>query len=193
MRRTLVLGIVLVGAAAGAAGCAVGRPRAYFAADRTRGEAPDATPIATHNFVPVDSGERRLRVAAEARMYEDEPIEGLLVPTLCVRVYIGNYGESHFEVRADSFTATDDMGQVFPLAQCVCQGRRTGVVVADPPSEAVLDLVFRLPDGYDVERPRSIRLGWGFRLGEQEVHHETVFERRGDRPFRNPFYEAGRS
>lgn len=53
-----------------------------------------------------------------------------------------------------------------------------------------MDLVFRLPDGYDIERPRGFTLRWGFRVGGREVRHETFYERRKDRAFRNPFFAS---
>lgn len=175
--------------AAATAGCA-GAPYAYFVADRTRGAREDAMPIATRNFVPTDSSCADLRVGSEARMFYDEPIAGLKVPTLHVRIYIRNGGLARFEMRPESFVASDDAGRTFPLSQA-WQGReRTGIVLADAPARTKVDLFFRLPEGYEVERARAFRLFWGFRVDDEEVRHETSYERAPYRAFRDPFFEA---
>jgi hypothetical protein len=168
-------------------GCA-SPPHAYFFADRTRGEHLDQTPVETRSFVPVGASE--LRIASEARMFDDEPITGLRVPTLHVRVYVLNYGRAKFEMVPDTFVASDETGARFPLSQCWQNGQRTGIVLADAPTRAKVDLFFRLPEGYDVQRPRSFRLAWGFRVNDEEVRHDTSYERATYRPFRDPFFEA---
>ena len=55
--RLTVLAIGLAAVAASAlAGCRSGRPRAYFAAERTRGaRVADARPVETKNFIPLEA------------------------------------------------------------------------------------------------------------------------------------------
>lgn len=108
--RTLRFAGLLVLTGSVALDCA-SKPRAYFAADRTRAAALETgEPIETRNYLPVaavgaDPLVGRLRVATEACMFEDEPLEGLSVPTLRVRVYVSNHGPVPFEMRTADFVA----------------------------------------------------------------------------------------
>ncbi len=194
-----VAAIVLFGAALNliglaAPGCAgAGGPRAYFAAERTRGLRPeDDAPVRTRNFIPVGAGEAPVRIACEARMFYDEPVEGLRVPTLHVRIYIANWGGARLELRPESFAVVDDAGISLPLARAYEDGRPTGIVISDARRDTCVDLVFPLPEGYDIEHTRSFRLLWGFRLDDREVRHETFFERTSGAEFRGPPYRVAR-
>jgi hypothetical protein len=123
-------------------------------------------------------------------MFQDEPVAGIAIPTLHVRVYIANYGRARFEMRPMSFAAVDEDGVRVPLSASWQDHQRSGIVLADGPSRHRVDLIFRLPEGYEIGKKASFRLLWGFRIGDEEVRHETIFERRGYQPFRDPFFDA---
>ncbi len=173
-------------------GCSSTRS-SYFAPTRTRAGVvtekpkPLMVPCDTKQFIPVELQGQEIRIASEARMVEEEPIEGVAVASLKVRVWLYNYSKCHIELRPKEFYILDDVGRRFDLSLARQDGRDTGVVIAKAPCRSAVDLVYRLPAGYDAAAPRSFRLHWGFRIDETEYRHETIFERASDRSFRDPF------
>lgn len=179
------------------AGCASGR--AYYEPARTVATIDDsaardpasgpASPTVTRDFIPEAKARAGLRLALQARSFDDEPVPGLKVPTFHVRLWVHNVGGgARLELRSAGFAIVDDEGRRIPLSESRKDGRPTTIVLVEGlPWDVACDFVFRAPDGYDPLRPRSFRLLWGFRLDEVEYRHDTELRRAGDRPFRNPF------
>ena len=176
------------------AGCA-SSPRTYYSPSRTRAAAvtisPAAkettTPIETRQFVPADFAHEELRIACEARAFDDAITDRVSLPTLRIRIWLYNYSKHQLELRPGEFYVIDDLDRRLPAPSVEHDGQKTGIVLATPPIRSSIDLVFRLPEGYDLTKPRAVRLFWGFRLDDHEYRHETIFEPNGDRGFRDPF------
>ena len=179
--------------AAALAGCSTPQ-RAYFAPARTRAEcvSPHAeAPVQTRQFVPEDFIQDQLRISCEARMFEDEVVGGVTIPTLRVRVWLYNYSKRRIELRPEEFIAKDDLGRSFKPSEVWHDEKKAHLVLMNPPGRSSVDVFFRLPEGYDLSPVRSLRLQWGFRIDDREYRHETQFERGRDRAFRDPFFALG--
>jgi hypothetical protein len=179
-------------------------PRTYLEPVRTRGAAVDisarapsggeAEPVRTAGFVPLEYAEQRIRIACEARIAEEEPLEGIPVAMLHLRIWLHNYSRSTVEMRPAEFVARDDIGRRYSPSRSSADGSRTGIVIARAPVRSAVDVLFRLPAGFDVSGARTMTLSWGFRIDDREFRHETTFEAGRDRAFRDPFatYPVGR-
>jgi hypothetical protein len=190
MRSKALLAPALLAALAGCSSA----QRAYFAPARTRAElvSPHAeVPVATHQFVPEEFCSDQLRIACEARMFEDEVVGGVTIPTLRVRVWLYNYSRRRIELRPEEFVAEDDLGRCFKPSEVWHDERKAHIVIAKPPGRSTVDVFFHLPEGYDLSPVRAIRLKWGFRIDSREFRHETLFDRGRDHGFRDPFYALG--
>jgi len=188
---SLALATLLVAAAAGC-----GPERRSYEPTRTRGSSVDIArspseqskePLRTSEFIPLDLASPELRIAAQARIEESEPVEGVRVATLHVRLWIHNYSRRRLELRPREFSATDDIGRTITPSEIRQDGVARGIVLASAPVRTAVDVLFRLPAGFDASAAREILLRWGFRIDEREVRHETTFEPSRDRAFKDPF------
>ena len=169
--------------------------RTYYEPSRTRGSIVDLArpspeggePVETREFVPLEFAGAEVRVACQARISESEPVEGVRVATLHLRVWVHNYSKHRVEMRPKEFVAVDDIDRRFTPTEIRQDGTATTIVLARSPLRSSIDVIFRLPAGYDIRGSRSLKLLWGFRIDEREYRHETLFEAARDRGFHDPF------
>jgi len=176
--------LVLAAIASSVAGCA-SSSHSYFMPARTRGTALTmesareiAEPVRTRGFVPADHATEPLRIGCAARLRTEAAAPGAYMSTLSVRVWVINYSNARVELRPSEFRVIDDLERPFALSSTALDGRETGVALIAPGRRVAVDLVFRrsAASADESESVRSLRLLWGFRIGDEEYRHETTFE-----------------
>jgi hypothetical protein len=200
LTRALALALAVVAALAGCSSS----PRVYFTPSRTRAAlvapaprdasapavgapAEVATPVETRQFVPEDLAGEEIRIALKAIAFEDAITDRISLPTLRVRIWLYNFSKHVVEVRPGEFEVSDDLDRRFPPPSTEQDGHPAGIVLARPPVRTAVDVIFRLPEGYDPRTPRELRMRWGFRVDDREFRHETILEPGRDGSFRDPF------